>query len=126
MNVKIFFSKYAEGDKQFWIPVVQQLFQKGYKVYQEVEECDHAIILSGAMENPSAFENKTLFYVSKMPHQVDGKITFNVWQNFLKMKFHVPILMEYYDTAFDMALKPSNQIVDEVINYINELNKPGS
>ena len=126
MNVKIFGSKYWEQDKQFWLPVVKGLYEKGYTVHMKVEECDHAIILCGELENPCAFENKTLFYVSKIPNMRDGKIDFNVWQNFLKVKFHVPVLMEYYDTAFDMALKTPDQIVDKITDYIDELIKPGS
>jgi len=122
MNVKIFVSKYWESDRQFWFPVVEQLQLRGHKVHQQVEKCDHAIILSGEMENPCAFENKTLFYVSKIPHMKNGKIDFNVWQNFLKVKFHVPVLLEYYDISFDMALLSPDIIAGKIIDYINEIN----
>ncbi len=124
MDVKIFGSRYWEtAEKPFWIPVVNELFKRGHKIHQEVKECDHAIILCGGMENPCAFENKTLFYVSKVPYSVNGKITFGVWPNLLKMKFQIPVLKEYYDTLFDMALLAPATIAERIIAYINEINQ---
>ena len=93
-------------------PLEEQLAEFHIPVFKVVAECDHAIVLYGAYENPMPFKHSTLAYWMHNDTQF-WTLGFH--------SFYLPVLRHYYDEFLDCTkCKTYDEVAEKVAEYVKK------
>jgi hypothetical protein len=90
-----------------------------YVVYEEVKPCDHAVILGGFYENPSAFKNATVFFTTKCVFGDKMKM-YQVHEKGLTLskEFWADLLPEFFSHTVDVTNLTPAEAAGRILDYI--------
>jgi hypothetical protein len=121
MDVAIHKNSRHGPDKNWfnWKEVIDHLERRGQKCYEEPQDVDVSIVLSGVFENPAILKGRKVLafkpqdWVSHIPPPKGWMLYKNV-------------LQLYYHDFIDLSGLSPKKSAKRIIEYIDEIKEPGS
>jgi len=98
-DVSFFIVRSRQGG---WLPVILEIEKHGYDIDYDVVESELTFVLDGAMVNPMVFSGKKILFThpSSWGKEWDG--------------MYKDIVVEYYDTVYDISTMPLDCLMDVI------------
>ena len=116
-GIKIFCPQDMGSDLTFWEKITKRLNQIGYVVYDEVEDCEIALIINASFTNPQVFKRQVFFGlvtygIGDKPQSPQDRWINEIYRN---------ILSEYCEHFVDLSHMTIEQATDKIIFYAEHL-----